>query len=92
MPRVEWALLCDLAYFDANNNLCVIGAQTQTPVPTLSAGTHRLTIAARPRRPHTPDVAVSIHLPDRSPPDSIPEYVDIESVGNYPLATSAACH
>lgn len=90
MARVEWALLCDLAYFDAYKNLCVIGAQTQTPVATFSAGTHRLTIAARlaglqPR----PDVVVSMLVPDGGPCDSTWERMDIESVGDYPLVRLA---
>ena len=33
MARVEWAVLCDLAYFDAYRNLCVIGVQTQARFP-----------------------------------------------------------
>ncbi len=57
----------------------------------LSAGTHRVNaIAARlAGLRHTPDVAVSVQLPDRGAPDSIPEYVDVESVGDYLLVRLA---
>jgi hypothetical protein len=64
MSRVEWALLCDLAYFDAYRNLCMIGVQTQ-PVPSFPADTRRFTIAARvPGLGPHPTVAASILTPD----------------------------
>jgi hypothetical protein len=65
MACVEWALLCDLAYFDAYRNLCLFGVRTQAPVPTLPAGTRRFAIAARVvgLQPH-PDVTVSVSTPD----------------------------
>ena len=66
MLRIDWALLCDLAYFDAYRNLCLIGVQTQ-PVPTFPIGTRRFAVAARVQglRPQ-PTVSVSIWTPDRS--------------------------
>jgi hypothetical protein len=87
MARVEWAVLCDLAYFDAYRNLCVIGVQTQSPVPTLSAGTRRFAIAARVLglRPR-PDVAVSVSTPDgRLNATTWCERIEVEAAGDYML-------
>jgi hypothetical protein len=88
MPRVEWALLCDLAYFDAYRNLCVIGVQTQ-PVPTFPAGTRRFAIAARvPGLTPRPSVTVALSTPDSVA--SVPiecERVHAEAVGDYLLVT-----
>src|SRR4029077_13863417 len=60
MPRVEWAVLCDLAYFDAARNLGVIGMQTQA-VPSFSPGARRFAIAAHvPGLRPDPSVSVSL--------------------------------
>jgi hypothetical protein len=87
MRRVEWAVLCDLAYFDAYRNLCVIGVQTQSPVPTLSAGTRRFAIAARvPGLRPCPAVVVSVFTPDSHLSASTwCERIDVEAVGDYVL-------
>ena len=84
---IEWAMLCDLAYFDAYRNLCLIGAQTQSPVPVLTAGVHRFTIAARLAGLRArPDVAVSVSTPNggRSATTWC-KRVDVEAVGDYLL-------
>jgi hypothetical protein len=87
MARVEWALLCDLAYFDTYRNLCVIGAPTRSPVPALAVGTHRVTIVARVvglRR--RPDVAVSVSTPDGPRiATTFCERLEIEAVDDYLL-------
>jgi hypothetical protein len=91
MARVDWAFLCDLAYFDAYRNLCVIGVQTQSPVPTLPAGTRRFAIAARVvgLRPR-PDVAVSVSTPDSRLNATVwCERVEVEAVGDYLLVRLA---
>ena len=85
MASVEWALLCDLAYFDAYRNLCLIGVQTQAPVPTLPSGTRRFAIAARVLglQPH-PDVSVSVSTPDsRLNAKTWCERIEIEALGDY---------
>src|SRR6476661_9926696 len=88
MPRAEWALLCDLAYFDAYRNLCVIGVQTQ-PVPTFPAGTRRFAIAARvPGLAPRPSVTVALSTPDQV--SNLPiacDRVHVEAIGDYLLAT-----
>jgi hypothetical protein len=87
MARVDWAFLCDLAYFDAYRNLCVIGVQTQSPVPTLSLGTRRFAIVARVvgLRPR-PDVGVSVSTPDSGlNATTWCERVEVEAVGDILL-------
>jgi len=66
MLNVDWAFLCDLAYFDTCSNLCMIGIHTQGPVRVLPMGVHRFTIAAHLTnvRPGEPlDVVVSVSTP-----------------------------
>jgi hypothetical protein len=87
MARVEWALLCDLAYFDAYRNLCMIGVRAESPVPTLPAGMHRFAIAARVAglRP-SPPATVSVTTPDGSL--SATKWclrVEVEAIGDYML-------
>jgi hypothetical protein len=84
MPRVEWAVLCDLAYFDAGRNLCVIGMQTQT-VPAFLPGARRFAIAARvPGLGSDPAVSVSLSTPDLAPAARVDcEHVRIEAVGDH---------
>ncbi len=87
MSSVEWALLCDVAYFDASRNLCMIGVQTQ-PVPCFPIGTRRVAIAALvPGLPPHPRVTVSILTPDgaASTPAGC-EHVVIETAGDHLLA------
>lgn len=66
MTGINWAVLCDLAYFDTYGNLCTIGIHTGGPVRVLPAGVRRLSIAARLAdvRPAEPlDVVLSISTP-----------------------------
>jgi hypothetical protein len=88
MPRIEWALLCDLAYFDAYRNLCVIGVQTQ-PVPSFPIGTRRFAVAARvPGLRSHPSVTVSVSTPDRaSAVAKACEHLRVEAVGDQLLVT-----
>ena len=84
MPRVDWVLLCDLAYFDAYRNVCLIGIQTQ-PIPTFPIGTRRFALAARLQGLHPHSTAsVSISTPDHV--GSIPitcERVTVEIEGDH---------
>jgi hypothetical protein len=77
-------MLCDLAYFDAGRNLCVIGMQTQ-PVPAFSPGARRFAIAARvPGLGPDPSVSVSLSTPDEAPSARMDcEHVQIEAVGDH---------
>lgn len=55
MTTVDWAVTCDLAYFDAADRLCMFGIDTSGPMRTLSVGLHRL--------------AIAVHFKDRDPND-----------------------
>ena len=35
MARIDWALLCDLAFFDRQDRLCVVGIVRRLPAPRL---------------------------------------------------------
>ena len=66
MLKVDWAFLCDLAYFDTCSNLCMIGIHTLGPVRVLPIGVHRFTIAAHltnVRRDEPLDVVLSVSTP-----------------------------
>ena len=49
MARIDWSVICDLAYFDATGRLCLLGVETESAVPRLPVGTQRFTIVARVR-------------------------------------------
>ena len=87
MPRIEWALLCDLAYFDAYRNLCVIGVQTQ-PVPSFPIGTRRFAIAARvPGLTPHPSVTVFVSTPDAATIPNECDDVRVEAIGDHLLVS-----
>jgi hypothetical protein len=96
MPKVDWAYLCDLAYFDNQHQLCVIGIDTGGPVRTLCTGVYRFTIVARlldVTDEDTSQIAVSVATP-RGPrlvetrpgaaPERRGEYL-LVSIGNEPF-------
>jgi hypothetical protein len=87
MPRVDWTLLCDLAYFDAYRSLCVIGVQTQS-VPSFAVGTRRFAIAARVAGlPPHPKVTVSLSAPPDAVTPATCERVQVEAVGDHLVLT-----
>lgn len=45
MTTVDWAVVCDLAYFDSLDRLCLFGIETTGRTRTLQAGVHRLAFA-----------------------------------------------
>jgi len=47
MPKLDWACLCDLAYFDGAQQLCMIGVDPRGSVRTLPVGIYRFVIVAR---------------------------------------------
>src|SRR5262245_15645795 len=89
MPEVDWAVLCDLAYFDTYGNLCLIGIHTDGPVRVLPAGVHRLSIAAHVNG-HGPDrnVILSITTPHGPGADGF-EDVHTSCNGEYVLCSIA---
>ena len=88
MPRIAAAHLCELAFLDNCDRLCLVGVTTRLPVPTLPLAVNQLMIAAHVvdvRPGERIDLGVSIEMPNglsTSPeqPDGIqvtiyPEYV-----------------
>jgi hypothetical protein len=66
MVSLDWALVCDFAYFDRADRLCMIGVETSGLIRTLPLGIHRLAIAVhfRDRDPNDdPDVSVFVTSP-----------------------------
>src|SRR4029077_19115479 len=47
MARVDWAILCELAYLDQQDRLCVVGITTTLPVPRLPILVNQLMMVAR---------------------------------------------
>jgi hypothetical protein len=47
MARVAWALLCELAFLDQQDRLCVVGVTTTLPVPQLPILVNQLMMVAR---------------------------------------------
>src|SRR5215470_6916497 len=47
MARIATVHLCELAFFDNCDRLCLIGVTTTLPVPTLPVAIHQLMIAVR---------------------------------------------
>jgi hypothetical protein len=98
MARITSAELCELAFLDNCDRLCLIGVTTRLPVPTLPLAVNQLMIAARVvdvRRGESIDLGVSIAMPNGlstapEQPDGIqvsifPEYILI-TLRQIPLA------
>ena len=47
MARVDWTVLCELAFLDRHDRLCVIGLTTALPVPQLPILVNQLMLVAR---------------------------------------------
>lgn len=57
MARVDWALVCDLAFFDRHDRLCIVGITRKFVFPHLPVGLHQLMLVG--------------HLVDIEPVDEI---------------------
>lgn len=47
MARIDWALACDLAFFDRQDRLCIVGITSRLPVPRLPLAINQLMLVAR---------------------------------------------
>jgi len=47
MARIDWALACDLAFFDRQDRLCIVGITRRLPVPRLPLAINQLMLVAR---------------------------------------------
>jgi hypothetical protein len=84
---VDWAAICDAAYFDRFNRLCMFGVETAGPRRTVPVGVHRLAMVIHfdHRNPHDdPEVAVFVTSPDGEwrAADGIRDFC-VDSRGDY---------
>jgi hypothetical protein len=88
MAKIGWAQLCELAFIDKYDRLCMIGVTTRFPVPSLPLFVRQLMIAARIVDVQPVDsfpVAVSVATPSqRLVPDNMDGF-DVNIVGEYIL-------
>jgi hypothetical protein len=47
MARIDWAVACDLAFFDRQDRLCIVGITNRLPVPRLPLAINQLMLVAR---------------------------------------------
>lgn len=91
MATVDWALVCDLAFFDRHGRLCLIAVTHGLVFPRLPVCAHRLTLVAHLVDLEIVDevlVTVSVTTPRGvaiRPPDG--DGLTIEVAGEYVLAT-----
>jgi len=90
MARIDWAVLCDSAFLDQHDRLCVIGIVRRITVPSLPLTFRQLTLVARLKDIQPVDevsVAIGMVTPSgrhAARPDS--GAVAIEMAGEYVLA------
>lgn len=46
MARIDWALLCDLAFFDRQDRLCIVGIVRKLPTPRLPLAISQVMLVA----------------------------------------------
>ena len=91
MASIEWARLCETAFLDRYDRLCLIGVATHFPVPSLPLAVNQLMIAAHmvDVRPDDEfDVGVSVTTPNGLcvTPDASDGF-DVKVAGEYVLIT-----
>jgi hypothetical protein len=91
MARIASAQLCEMAFLDNCDRLCMVGVTTRLPVPTLPLAVHQLMIAARVvdvRKGESLDLGVSITMPNgmSTAPDQ-PDGIQVNVSAEYVLIT-----
>jgi hypothetical protein len=91
MARIAAIHLCELAFLDNCDRLCLIGVTTRLPVPTLPVAVNQLMIAAHVldlRPGETMDFAVSLTTPSglSTAPDP-PDGIEVHIFAEYVLVT-----
>ena len=90
MARIEWAQLCELAFIDKCDRLCMIGVTTRFPVPALPLLVRQLMVAARIVDVQPVDnftVAVSVTTPNQRLVPVSGDGFDVSIAGEYILIT-----
>ena len=67
MPRVEWMVACELAYFDRHGRMCMVGVMTDLRLPSVPLQMRQMTLVARlaDRRPGSAlNVGFAVATPD----------------------------
>jgi hypothetical protein len=91
MARIDWAQLCELAFLDNCDRLCMIGITNRFPVPSLPVAVNQIMIAARVvdvRPGQEFDVGLSVATPSglwTAPND--PDGYEVGIAGEYVLIT-----
>jgi hypothetical protein len=91
MASIEWARLCETAFLDRYDRLCLIGVATHFPVPSLPLAVNQLMIAAhivdvRPDDEFAVRVSVTTPTGLCVTPDGSDGF-DVEVAGEYVLIT-----
>ena len=91
MARIDWALVCDLAFLDRQDRLCIVGIARRFPVPSLPLSIGQVMLVARLAdiRP-VEEVAISIAVVTPGGQRTTPtgaQSIAIEMAGEYVLAT-----
>ena len=90
MARIVSAQLCELAFLDNCDRLCLIGITTRLPVPMLPIAVHQLMIAvhvADVRLGESLDLAVSIATPNGLSTAPEPDGIHVTTLAEYVLIT-----
>jgi uncharacterized protein DUF6941 len=91
MARLDWLQLCETAFLDTCDRLCIIGMMNRLPVPAVPIAIHQLMLAARVadvRPGEELDVGLSITTPaGLSPSPDDPQCIEIAIAGEYVLIT-----
>lgn len=91
MARIDWLTACELAFFDRQDRLCIVGMTTRLPVPRLPLAVNQLMLVARLgdlRTVEEFEVRVEVVLPNgmfSNPRDG--RCISIEMAGEYVLVT-----
>src|SRR5262245_55966760 len=91
MAHIDWLQLCESAFLDNCNRLCVVGFLNRFQVPALPIAVNQLMLAGRvvDLRPGEEfEIGVSITTPSGlSPSPDDPDCFEISNAGEYVLVT-----
>jgi hypothetical protein len=90
MAKLAWVHLCEKAFLDNCDRLCLVGMVNRLPIPTLPITVHELMLAGRVAAGvgEEFDVSVSIVTPSGlCPSPEEPGCLEISNAGEYVLVT-----
>jgi hypothetical protein len=91
MAELAWVQLCEKAFLDNCDRLCLVGIINRLPIPTLPITVHELMLAGRVVNAGVGeelDVSVSIATPSGlCPSPDEPGCLEISNAGEYVLVT-----